>query len=109
MEAKLDVDGFSRAAAQVPSCALDREGLEQQHQRHRLLSPSVVQMRREGRVLRVEFAVDFDSQTLTSAACWRPTAASSSSALCFGEWRSTTSSPTASISWAPPSVSSGWC
>ena len=66
MKAKLEphADAFNRAAAQIPSCALDEDGLARQRQRHHRLSPSVVDMRREGDVLTVDFAVDFDRQAL---------------------------------------------
>jgi hypothetical protein len=61
---KADPDAFSRAAAQVPSCAIDEQGLERQEERHRRLAPSVVQMRHEGKLLVVDFAPDFDRQAL---------------------------------------------
>jgi hypothetical protein len=57
-------DAFSRAAAQVPSCALDEQGLERQRERHRRLAPSVLQVRRIDEILVVDFARDFDRPAL---------------------------------------------
>lgn len=61
---KTDPNAFSRAAAQVPNCAIDQQSLEHQEERHRRLAPSVVQMRHEGKLLVVDFAPDFDRQAL---------------------------------------------
>jgi hypothetical protein len=57
-------DAFSRAAAQVPSCALDEQGIERQRERHRRLARSVVHMRRDQDLLVVDFARDFDRPAL---------------------------------------------
>jgi hypothetical protein len=55
---------FARAAALVPSCALDAAGLARQQERHRRLAPDVVSMQRVGELLIVDFAPDFDRRTL---------------------------------------------
>jgi hypothetical protein len=66
MPSKLEpqTDAFSRAAAQVPSCALDRQGLEAQRARHRRLAPSVLNVAREEDLLVVDFAAGFDRHAL---------------------------------------------
>jgi hypothetical protein len=61
---KRDPDAFSRAAAQVPGCAIDEQSLESQAERHRRLVPSVVEMRHDGALLVVDFAPGFDRQAL---------------------------------------------
>jgi hypothetical protein len=55
---------FSLDAGQVPSCALDEQGLERQRERCCRLAPSVVRMRRDEDHLVVDFAPDFDRHAL---------------------------------------------
>jgi hypothetical protein len=64
MKAKLQSDAFGRAVAQVPSCALDEQGLEGQRERRRRLAPAVALMKREEEMLVIDFAEGFDRQAL---------------------------------------------
>ena len=50
---------------EVPSCALDDDGLARQHERYVRLAPAVAEMRRDGPQLTVQFAPDYDRRALT--------------------------------------------
>ena len=58
------IDAFDRAAEQVPSCALDAQGLAGQRERHRRLAPAVVKLERVGDLLLIDFAPGFDRHAL---------------------------------------------
>ena len=60
-----DLEHFDRAAAAVPSCALDHQGLADQRDRHRRLAPSVVHIERDGDLVKVHFAPGYDRRALT--------------------------------------------
>jgi hypothetical protein len=57
-------DPFARAIAEIPSCALDEAGLQEQRARYVRLAPSVARLNREDAALEVEFAEGFDKRTL---------------------------------------------
>lgn len=64
MKAKLQSDPFGDAVAQIPSCALEEQGLEHQRERHRRLAPAVTLMKREREILVIDFAEGLDHQAL---------------------------------------------
>ena len=49
---------------EVPSCALDDEGLARQRERYLQLAPAVAGMRRDGPQLTVQFAPEYDRRAL---------------------------------------------
>lgn len=60
-------DGFDRAVAAIPSCALDDVGQRDQGARYARLSTSVEHVQREPEAVVIEFVQGFDRQTLTEA------------------------------------------
>ena len=57
-------EAFDRAIAEIPSCALDEAGAEQQRSRYACLAPSVTRVEREPEAVLIEFRADFDRQML---------------------------------------------
>jgi hypothetical protein len=53
------------ARGEVPSCALDEEGVEAQQARHARLAPSVVNLERRDEEVIFSFAEDYDRQALS--------------------------------------------
>lgn len=60
-------DGFDRALAAIPSCALDDVGRREQSARYARLSTSVEHVQREPEAVVIEFASNLDAQTLEQA------------------------------------------
>jgi len=60
-------ESFDQALAQVPSCALDAAGVDDQRNRYALLAPSVARLAREPEALIIEFREGFDRETLEQA------------------------------------------
>src|SRR6184192_2248565 len=58
---------FEQAVAQIPTCALDEEGMRAQHARFARLGDDVRRIDREPRAVVVEFREGFDQQTLEEA------------------------------------------
>jgi hypothetical protein len=61
---KAPTDGFDRAIAGIPSCALDEAGVEQQRTRYACLAPSMTRVEREPEAVLIEFRADFDREML---------------------------------------------
>jgi hypothetical protein len=57
-------EAFAEAKAQLPSCALDADGVKAQQARHERLAPSVIQIERTADAVIVNFARGFDRQAL---------------------------------------------
>jgi hypothetical protein len=57
-------DAFARAQADIPACALDEEGLQNQRERHAALAPTVARLEKTEEVLLIDFEEGFDRQTL---------------------------------------------
>jgi hypothetical protein len=57
-------EGFVEAKAQVPSCALDEDGVKAQQARHERLAPSVTGVSRTANAVIIGFAPGFDRQAL---------------------------------------------
>jgi hypothetical protein len=58
---------FEEGVAQIPTCALDAEGVRAQHDRYARLGPDVRRIEREPEAVVVEFRDRFDRQTLEEA------------------------------------------
>jgi hypothetical protein len=52
------------ARNELPSCALDEQGVKEQQARHERLAPSVTNLERPGDTVRFTFAEDYDRQAL---------------------------------------------
>jgi hypothetical protein len=62
-EAKERLDA-ALAENELPSCALDEEGVKDQQERHARLAPSVTNIERLGETVIISFAEDFDRRAL---------------------------------------------
>jgi hypothetical protein len=62
-EAKQRLDA-ALAANELPSCALDEEGIKDQQARHARLAPSVTNIERPGETVIISFAEEFDRRAL---------------------------------------------
>src|SRR5947209_13287372 len=60
-------DAFDRAVAEIPTCALDQAGMREQRARYARLASSVIRVERALEAVLVEFAQDFDHETLDAA------------------------------------------
>ena len=58
---------FDKALAEIPTCALDQEGMEAQRGRYARLAPDVKRMDREPEAVLIEFRENFDRDTLEEA------------------------------------------
>lgn len=63
LSAKAQVDE-ALAGEQLPSCALDEQGIKDQEERHARLAPSVVGLERDAETVVFCFADDFDRRAL---------------------------------------------
>ena len=55
---------FDQAIAEIPSCALDEAGVEQQRARYARLASSVTRVEREPEAVLIEFRAEFDQELL---------------------------------------------
>ncbi|MGH2903820.1 MAG: hypothetical protein ACRDK7_09600 [Solirubrobacteraceae bacterium] len=67
MSVEENSEGFDRAVAAIPSCALDDADRREQSARYARLSSSVDHVQREPEAVLVQFASDLDAQTLERA------------------------------------------
>ena len=58
---------FDEAFAEIPTCALDAEGVGAQRARYARLAPNVERLKRDPQAVVIEFDADFDRQTLAEA------------------------------------------
>jgi hypothetical protein len=62
-EAKAALDA-TLARNELPSCALDEQGVQEQQARHQRLAPSVTNLERPGETVVFTFSEDYDRQAL---------------------------------------------
>jgi hypothetical protein len=62
-----ETSGFDEAVEAIPSCALDEEGMRAQRDRYARLAPGVASVEREPEAVLVQFAEEFDRETLEAA------------------------------------------
>jgi hypothetical protein len=60
-------DAFDRAIAQIPTCALDEDGIREQRARYGRLASSVTRVQREPAAVWIDFDAGFDRQALERA------------------------------------------
>jgi hypothetical protein len=58
---------FDQAVAQVPTCALDEDGIRAQRERYARLAPDVRRLQREPEAIVIDFREDFDREKLDEA------------------------------------------
>lgn len=60
-------DSFGEAVADIPTCALDEEGVREQRDRYARVTPGVRRVVREPEAVTIEFRDDFDRDALDEA------------------------------------------